>query len=110
MRIKPVVLALAMVAVLALAAPRAEAQFFGGYVGFGNTGVYGVGGPVVVRPGRRGPGRPVDAGLSGRGRPRAHLPGTLRVSIRSRLGLWSSLLRAALQLSISLWPAMVMSR
>ena len=50
MRIKPFVLALAMVAVLALAAPRAEAQFFGGYVGFGNPGVYGVGGPVVGAP------------------------------------------------------------
>jgi hypothetical protein len=50
MRIKPFVLALAMVAVLALAAPRAEAQFLGGYVGFGNTGFYGVGGPVVGAP------------------------------------------------------------
>jgi len=48
MRIKPIILAMAMVAVLSLAAPRAEAQFFGGYVGFGNTGVYGVGGPVVA--------------------------------------------------------------
>ena len=64
-----------MVAVLALAAPRAEAQFFGGYVGFGNTGVYGVGGPVVGAPGRRGTGRPADAGLSGRGRPRARSTG-----------------------------------
>jgi len=50
MRIKPIILALAMVAVLSLAAPRVEAQFFGGYVGFGNTGVYGVGGPVVGAP------------------------------------------------------------
>jgi hypothetical protein len=50
MRIKHVVLALAMVAVLSLAAPRAQAQFFGGYVGFGNTGVYGAGGTVVGAP------------------------------------------------------------
>jgi hypothetical protein len=50
MRIKPVVLALTMVAALTLAAPCAQAQFFGGYVGFGNTGVYGVGGTVVGAP------------------------------------------------------------
>jgi len=47
MRVKHVVLALAMVAVLTLAAPRADAQFFGGYVGFGNPGVYTYGAPVV---------------------------------------------------------------
>jgi len=51
MRFKHAILALAIVAVLAVAAPRAEAQYFGGYVGFGSPGVVGFGGaPVVAAP------------------------------------------------------------
>jgi hypothetical protein len=49
MRLRLVLLAASMAAVLILAAPRAHAQFMGGgYVGFGTPGVMGFGGPVVA--------------------------------------------------------------
>lgn len=48
MRMKLVLAAFAMAAVLVLSAPRAEAQVIGGYVGFGSPGAYTFGAPLVA--------------------------------------------------------------